>query len=163
MRIMAVQAIGLAERLPLVRREQSRILGVVTGLAKCRSIFRKVEVEFSNSPLAGLVRDMAGVAAHIHGGVMAAVFCIRQAGLMAGKAEVLVLVASGGGLEQLELIVRGVRIMALHAIAHCRRVDLPLDVGGLLVRMAGEAEAVGGGCLELDAGRSLRDADLVTA
>ena len=62
-----------------------------------------------------------------------------QSRLVATQAEVFFCLARQR-LQQLILVVAGVRIVAGQAVAHRGRMHRPLDVGRLLVRMAGEAE-----------------------
>ena len=54
------------------------------------------------------------------------------------------------------------RIVAGQAIANRRRVDLSLDLRGIFVGVAGEAELVRSGGDQLDAGGVFVDADFVT-
>ena len=87
------------------------------------SVLGQVEIEFALAPFARLVRDVAGVAAHVERGVAAALFRNIRALGVAGEAEIVFLVARGR-LQQLKLIVGGMRIVALQAIANGGRVDL---------------------------------------
>ena len=121
----------------------------------------QVKIELGLPDLARLVRDVAGVAAHVERGVTAAFFGTFNPGLVAGQAEVCPSVARGR-LEQLILVVRRVRIVALHAIAHRRSMNRALDIGSVLVGVAGEAERVGRGRDQLDPGDVFVDPNLVT-
>jgi len=103
-----------------------------------------MKVELGLADLPGFVRDVAAVAAHVEGGMAAAFLGHVHAGLMTAQAQVLFLVPCSG-LQQLILIVRGVRVMTLHAIAHGWGVDGTFYVGRILVRMAGQTESIGTG------------------
>src|SRR5690349_14002791 len=72
MGIMALNAVGSAERLPLVRLEQVRVFRVMAVDAECRNGFGQVIVEFLFATLAHLVRHVTGVAAHVERRVPAA-------------------------------------------------------------------------------------------
>lgn len=90
----------------------------------------------------------------------AALFRDICAGLVAIEAEIFLL-AAGGRLEELILVVGGMRIVTGEAVAHRGRMDRSLDVRGGLVGMAGEAERGRRGGDELDAGHVLIHADLM--
>jgi len=64
--------------------------------------------------------------------------------------------------QQLILVVRSMRIVALQAIANRRRMNGALDLGGILVGVAGETEPVGSGRDQLHAGHVLVHPNLVT-
>ena len=93
------------------------------------------------SARAGLMSDMARVAAHIERRMTAALFGHVHPGLVAVEAEVLFFPPKW--VSEVVLVVDWMRIVARKAVAHCRRMHRPLDVGGILVLMAGEAEATG--------------------
>ena len=80
---------------------------------------------------------------------------------MAGEAKVVILVGPGHRFPQLVLVVGGVRIMALEAIANCGAMDGPLQLLGVLVAVAGQAQRGWGAGDQLDVGGVLVDADLV--
>ena len=148
-RIMALNAIRSGKWLILVRLLQARVFGIVAIDAQRRSRFRQMKIKFRLAALARLVRHVAGLASHVEGCVPATFIWNVQPGVVAAQAEILFL-ATRGRLEQLILVVAGVRVVALHAIANCRAVNLALDVSRILVRMAGHAEAVGRGRDQLD-------------
>ena len=79
---------------------------------------------------------------------------------VASQAEIVFLVACGG-LQQLVLVVRSVRIVALQAIPYRRFMDVPFDLGGVFVGVACEAKLVRGGGDQLYAGDVSIDPNLV--
>ncbi len=64
-----------------------------------------MKIEFGLTDLAGLVRDVAGVAAHIERGMTAAFGGDVNALLVAAQAKILFLIA-GRRLQQLILVIR---------------------------------------------------------
>jgi hypothetical protein len=87
-RIVAGKAVRFIERLTLVRLDKGRIFRIMTIDAKGRSILGQVEIEFALTALAGFVGYMAGIAAHVQGGVTAAVLGDIDPDLMAAQAQV---------------------------------------------------------------------------
>lgn len=63
--IMALDAIGCAERLAPVRLDQTRVLGIVAVKAESRRGFRQVVVELNFAAFTGLVRNVAGITSHV--------------------------------------------------------------------------------------------------
>ena len=161
-RIVALHAIGGGERLALVRLDQARVLRIVAVEAQRRSRLGQVIVELDLALLAGLVGDVAGVAAHVQRRVPAAFLGNVQSLVVAGQAEIFV-GAARSRLQQLVLVVRLVRVVALEAIAHRRRMDRAFEVGGVLVGVAGEAKRVRGGGDQLHAGDIFVHPDFVAA
>src|SRR4051812_31205911 len=149
MRIVALHAVGGGERLSLVSLDQGRVFGVMAIQAERRRGLRQVVIELLLAAFTGLVGEVAGFAAHVEGSVAAALLGNVQSLGMAAEAEVLVLVA-GGCLQQLELVVGLVRIMTLHAIANCGRMNLAFEVGGIVIGVAGQAERLRGGGNQLN-------------
>ena len=121
-RIVTAHAVGLRERLVLVRFLQVGALYVVTIDAQRRRSFGQMKVELHLAGLARFVGGVAGVAAHVEGGVAAALLRDVDADLVAAQAEILLLV-SRLGLQQLILVVRGVRIVTLQAVANGRGMN----------------------------------------
>src|SRR5579863_2406877 len=99
-----------------------------------------MEVEFFLALLAGLVGYVAGLAAHVESWMPAALLRNIDPDVVATEAKVLFLIPRSR-FQELVLVVRCVRIMALHAIAHRGAVDRALDVRGVFIRMAGQAQA----------------------
>ncbi len=160
-RIMALHAVGSRERLPLMRLDQPRIFRIVTIQAERWRRFRQVIIELLLTAFAGLVRDVAGFAAHVQCGMTATLLGDVQSLRMAAETEVLVLV-TGGRLQKLEFVVGLMWIVTLHAVANRRRVDFAFDVGGVVISVAGEAERLRRCGDELDAGDVFIDSNLVT-
>src|SRR5579864_234189 len=98
--------------------------------------------ELDLSPLAVLMCQMAGIAAHVEGGVSAAVLRDINSDVVAAQAEVLFPRGAGCRFHKLNGVVRLVRIVALHAITHCRRMD-GLPSLHLLLVVAAEAKCLG--------------------
>src|ERR1022692_1182792 len=140
--IVTAHAIGCFEWLVLVRFLQVSALCVVAIKAKRRRRFGEMKIELDLADLAGFVRDVASVAAHVEGRVPAAFLGNVYAGLVTAQAEVLFLVPRGG-LQQLILVVRGVRSVTLYAVAHGWGMNFTFYVGGILVRVAGQTESTG--------------------
>ena len=162
MGIVAAQAIGGAEGLIPMRLLQACVLGVVTIQAQCRCGFGEVEIKFRLPFFAGLMGHVAGFASHVERRVATAFVGNVQSDLVATEAEILFF-SAGAGFEQLELVIAGVRIVALHAIAHCRAVHRAFEIGCVLVGVAGEAQGRGRCGDQLHPGYVLVDPDLVTA
>src|SRR5215472_6437755 len=135
------------------------VVGIVAIEAERRAGLGQVEPVFRGGFGPGLVGGVAGVAAHVERRMPAALLGGRQSGLVALAAEVFPL-ASRYRLEQLILVVAGVGIVAIEAVANRGRMDGPLDVGGFLVRVTGNAKGGGGGADQLDAGDIFVDPDL---
>jgi len=89
MRIVTAGAVRLFERLVLVRILQGSVFHIVAIDAERRSRFGQMEIKLGLSDLANLVRNVAGVAAHIESGVAAAFLRNIQSLLMAIEAEIL--------------------------------------------------------------------------
>ncbi len=135
-RIVAGQAISIAEGLSLMGFLQSRIFDVVAIDAKRRCVFGQVEIELPLSAVTGLVNGMAGIAPRVQCR-MAATFVVDISSLgVAGQTEIVFLVA-GSQLFQLVLVVGFVRIMACEAIANRRRMNFSLDLAGIFISVAG--------------------------
>ena len=107
------------------------------------------------------MRDVAGIAAHIQRHVPAASRRDIHSDGMAGQAEILFGACSTGCFEKLELVVGLVRVVALEAVPDRGLVYCPLDAGGVLVGMAGEAERRRRGGGQLDPGHVLVYPDFV--
>jgi len=160
-RIVALRAGGRRKRLPLVSLDEGGILDVVTVDTEGRNRLGQVIVEFLFPLFADLVRNVAGIATHVEGGVAAAFFRDVQTLVVTIEAQILALL-SCRGFQQLILVFGYVRIVALEAIANGGSVYCALDVGGVLVGVAGKAEA-GRRCRDqLDARDILVDTNLVT-
>ena len=160
MGIVALQAISPRERLVVMRLLQTSIFGVVAVEAQRRCTFGQVELVFRRQVGATLVRRVAGVAAHIEGCVAAAF--LRNIGSlgMAARAEVLFLV-SRGGLQQLVLVVRSVRIVAAEAVAYGRLVHMSFDLRCVFFGVAIEAKLIRNGRDQLHPGHIFVDPYLV--
>jgi hypothetical protein len=109
---------------------------------------------------AGLVGDVACVAAHIQRGVPAALRGHIQPSLVTAEAEVFFLPA-GCWLEELILVVGGVRVVASEAIADRWGMDSALDVGRLFVCVASDAKRRGSGGDQLHTSDVFVDPDLM--
>src|SRR5271166_3350807 len=86
--IVAGQAIGFVEGLILVRFLQVCSFGVVAVQAESRCCLGQMEIKFGLAEFPRFVRGMAGVAAHVEGGVPAAFFRNVFAGLVTAQAKV---------------------------------------------------------------------------
>jgi len=161
-RIVALQAIRRSERLVLVRLLQIRVLRIVTGDAERWCRFRQVKQIFCRGFSTGLVRCVAGVAAHIERGVTAAFLWNVGSLRVARKTEVVLLVARSC-FQQLKLVVGGMWIVTRQAIANRRLVDPPLDLFRIFFGVAGKAELVRNRGDQLDARHVFAHADLMAA
>ena len=104
MRVVTGQAIRRAEGLILMRLLQPSVLHVVAVQTKRRNRLGQMEPVVEGQLCAGLVRDMAGVAAHVERGVTASLLWNIHTLVVAGEAEIVFLVARHR-LQQLELVV----------------------------------------------------------
>jgi len=161
--IVALNGIRVAEGLTVVRLDQVRVFGVMTIQTEGRRCLRQVIVEFQFAALARLVRRVAGLATHIERRVAAAVLGNVHTFVVAAKAKVLVFGAAAGWLQQLVLVRRAVRIVTLDAIANGRGMHLSVNLSGILVGVASDAERLRCGGYQLYAGDIFVDADLVAA
>lgn len=82
--------------------------------------------------------------------------------LVAAEAKVFLLI-SGGRLQQLELIIGGMWVVALHTVPHSRGMNRPFYVRGIFVGVAGEAERLGSGGDQLDSGDVFDSSNFMTA
>ena len=139
MRIVTLDAIGGGEGLSLVRLQQVGGGWIVTIEAERRRRLGQVIVELLLAFLARLVGSVAGVATHIERGVAAALLGNIQSLGVALKAEILAFVA-GGRLQQLILVVRLMRAVALDAVANRRRMNRSLDGSRVHVGVTGDAK-----------------------
>ena len=161
-RIVARETIRRSEGLSLVSLDQTGIPGIVTIDAQRGSVLGQVKIEFALAPFPRLVHGVAGVAAHVQRGVAAAAIRYIRPLRVARQAEIVLLIARGQ-LAPLVLIVGGVRIVAGQAIANRRRVDFSLDLRGIFVGVASEAELVRRGGDQLYVSAISVDPDFVTA
>ena len=158
--IVTAQAIRRLEWLVLMRLLQVGAFYVVAIDAKRWGRLSEVIVELSLAHLTRFVRDVAGVAAHVEGCMPAAFLGNVLADLVATQTEVFFLI-SRDWFEQLILILRSMRIVALHAVTHSRRMNRTFHVGGILVGVAGQTEGMGRGRNQLYASDIFRGANLV--
>ena len=159
-RIMAAHAVGRLKWLVLMRFLQVCTLYIVAIDAKRRRRLGEVIVELRLAHLARLVRRVARFAAHVEGGMPAALLRNVDADLVATQTKIFFLIPRGW-LQQLILIVRGVRIMALHAVAHRRGMNRTFYIGSIFVGVASQTESMRSGRNQLYASDILRGADLV--
>ena len=138
MRIVALEAVGGGEGLVVMGFLQVCILRIVAIKTERRCSLGQVELVFRGWRGTGFVGDVAGVASHVERGMTAAFRGHIQPGGMATAAEVFFRIA-GDGLEELILIVTAMRIVARETVANRRGMDRALDVGRLLVSVAGNA------------------------
>ena len=143
MRVVAGQAVGFGKGLALVRLMQLRSLCIVAVQRTARGRLGQMESILCLPNLARLVRDVAGVAAHVECGVAAAFLPGHSCPACGNQAEIVFLVARGR-LQQLILIVGIVRVVAFEAVANRGRVHCPFDRRGVFVGVAVEAESLYG-------------------
>ncbi len=161
--IVALNAIRVAEWLAVMSLDQVRVFGVVAIEAERRSSLGQVIIELNLAALSGLVRRVAGLATHVERRVPAAVLGNIYTFVMAAKAEVLVLGSAAGRLQQLVLVRRAMWVVALDAIANGWGMYLSVDLSGILVGVAGDAERLRRGGDQLYASDIFVDANLVAA
>ena len=89
MGIMALQTVCRAEGLVLMSFLQASIVGIVALHAERRSRLGEMEPIFRRRFRAGLVGNVASVAAHVERGMTAALFGHIQSRLVAVAAEIL--------------------------------------------------------------------------
>lgn len=139
-RIVAADTVGCSERLVLVCLLQIGIFRVVTVKAQCRRGFGQMKAILGSIFCTRLVRDVASVAPHIEGGMPAALLRDIHSFAMAGEAQIVVLAGARGGLQQLVLVVRTVRVVTCEAIAHGGLMNVPFNLRGILISMATQAQ-----------------------
>lgn len=162
MRIVTANAVDVREGLPLVGFDQRGIFHVMAVDTKCRRRFLQVVIEFLLSGLSCLVDGVTGIAAAIERSVTTSLLGNSHAGVMTLQAEIVGLI-SGGRFYQLEWVCSGVGIVALEAVSNCRRMNLALDLGCILVSMTGEAKRLGSCGGQLDPGDVFVDSNFVAA
>ena len=121
-----------------------------------------MEIKFRLAHFPGLVRDVASIAAHIECGMATPLLGYVQSFFVTIEAEILALVPRRG-LEQLILIVAGMRVVTLDAVSHSGRMHRPFNSGCIFVRVATEAQRLRSRSDELDAGYVFIDPNFVTA
>ena len=161
MRIVAGQAVGLFDRLVLMRFGDLRVFGIVTIQAQRRRSLGQMVTKLAIRIAAALVNGMAGIAVHIERRVTAALGRHVQPGGVAIQTEIVGLGGARHGLQQHVFVFRGVRIVTFHAVADIRTMDHAFDLSCILIGMAGDAKFDGGRREELDAGRILGHAQFV--
>lgn len=162
-RVVALQAIRSTEWLILVGLLQVGVFGIVAIDAQSGSGFGEMKIKFDFAGFAGLVGDVAGLAAHVERGMAAALRRNVDTDGVARQAEILFVGGAASGLQEFVLVVGFMRIVALEAIPDGGTVNLALDVGRILVGVAGKAERGGSSGGELDARHVFVDANFVTA
>lgn len=112
---MALDAIGGSERLILVGLLKALILGIMAIDAKRGRGFGQMKIELLLAAFAGLVGDVAGFTAHVEGRMAAAFFGDVEPRGVTAQTKIFFFAALGG-LQELEFIVRLVRIVAFQTI-----------------------------------------------
>src|ERR1700687_373974 len=139
---------------------QAPVLRVMAVETECGSALGQMKIEFGLARFTGLVSGVAGLASQIKR-PMAAAFCRDVQPLcVALETEILALV-SRLGLQQLILIVAGVRVVTLDAVAHRWRMHRTFEGRGVFLRMASQAEGVRSRSDHLDAGHIFIDPNFV--
>src|SRR5579872_7453122 len=87
-RIVALHAVGAGERLVVMRLLELFVVGVVAIEAERRARLGQVELVVLSCFRSGLVGHMAGIAAHVEGGVTASLLRYMQSSLVALAAEI---------------------------------------------------------------------------
>lgn len=87
---MALNAVGIAERLAFVRLDQIGIFRIVTIEAQHWGALGQVVVKLLLAPLARLVGDVAGLATHVERRVTAAVLRNVHALVVAAQTDIVV-------------------------------------------------------------------------
>src|SRR5579862_7129937 len=141
---------------------QACILNIVAVDTQRRSALGQMKIKLGLAALSGLMRDVASVAPHIECGVPAALLRHVQSLLVAIETKVLPLIARFR-LQQLILVVALVRVVALDAVAHRRRMHRPLNRGRIFFRVATEAERLRSRGDQLDSRYVLVDSDFMAA
>ncbi len=161
-RIVTLNAVRCAEGLFAVRLDERCVFRIVAVDTERWHGLGQVLIELDLADLSHFVGDVASVAPHVESGMTTALLRNIKPLIVASEAEVVLLLARGR-LEQLELIVGLVRIVALDAIAHGRRVDRSFEGSGVLVSVTGDAKRLRSRGDELYAGDVFVDPHLVTA
>jgi hypothetical protein len=110
---------------------------------------------------ASLVSHVADLTAHIERRVPRTLLESVCALRVASEAKIFFL-APGRCFQQLILVSRCVWIMATEAVANRRLMNVPFDLRGVFVGMAGEAELVGSRCDQLHPSDIFVNSNLMT-
>jgi len=161
-RIVALQTVGRREGLIVMRLLQALVFRVMTIQAQSRRALRQVKLVFYAEISTGFVADVTSVAPHVERGVPATFFVSIRSLVMAGEAQVLFFVARGG-LQKLVLVVGRVGIVTDEAVTHGWLMNMPFDLGCILVRVAGQTESVWDSGDQLDASYVFGDPNFVAA
>ena len=135
---MALDAVSVTKRLPLVRLDQICGSRVVAVHAQRRGGLGQVIIELNFALLPDFMRHMAGGTSHVKGGMAAAILGNIQSLCMASEAKILIFLA-GVGLNKKIFVVGSVRTVALDAVANRWRMDRTLQLSSVLVGVAGQA------------------------
>src|SRR5579872_938593 len=141
---------------------QACILNIVAVKTQRRSALGQMKIKFGLAAVSSLMRDVAGVATHIERSMAASLLGHVQSLLVAIETKVLP-VLSRFRLHHLILVVALVRVMALDAVAHRRRMHRPFNRGRILFRVATEAERLRSRGDELVSCYVLVDSDFMAA
>ena len=162
MRIVTSGAVRLVKRLIVVRLLEVLAHGIMAIQAELRNALGQVVIEFLITQFTGLMRDMASTATLVQRSVLARGLGNIHSHRVACKAEVLFWRRSFCSELQIELVFRGVRIVTLEAVTHCRLMHHPSVIFRVLVYMAGDAERLGGWGRKLYSSYVLVHPDFVT-
>ena len=121
-RIVALNTVGRAEGLIVMRLLQVGILGIVAVNAQCGCRLGEVELVVNGRFRAGFVCQVAGIAAHVERGMAAAAGRHVHAGGVASEAKIVFSVTRLR-LQQLVLVVAGMRIVAGEAVSNSGRMN----------------------------------------
>ena len=159
-RIMTAGARRLLKRLSVMWLCDGCVGWIVTGDAELGSGLRQVVVKFLGAVFSDFVGGVAGVAAHVDGGVMAAVLRGTQSDVVTFEAEIFVL-AARHSLPQQFLIGGGVGVVTLEAIFFRGGMDDNAWLHGVLVCVTFVAEVRDAGGSQIYARGLTGDADHV--
>src|ERR1700756_2691146 len=158
-RIVATGAVRGSEGLIAMGLLQARVLRVMAVEAQRGSALGQMEIELGLAR-SRLVSDVTGLASQIERGMTAAFFRDVKPLCVALETEILSLV-SRLRFQQLILVVAGVGVVTLNAVAHCWRMHCPVKGRRVLLCVATQAEGLRSRSDQLDAGHIFIDSNFV--
>src|ERR1700688_2852886 len=145
-----------------MRLLQARVLGIMAVETERGSALGQMKIELGLARFSTFMGAVASVASQIERGMTAAFFRDVQSLFVAIETEILALVPRLR-FQQLILIVAGVRVVTLDAVAHRRRMHRAFEGRRVFLRVASQAEGLRSRSDQLDAGHIFVDPNFMAA
>src|ERR1700686_1054004 len=145
-----------------MRLLQARVLGIMAVETERGSALGQMEIELGLARFSTFMGAVASVASQIERGMTAAFFRDVQSLFVAIETEILALVPRLR-FQQLILVIAGVRVVTLDAVAHRRRMHRAFEGRGVFLRVASQAEGLRSRSDQLDAGPIFIDPNVMAA